>query len=110
MHGSSYKRQSVIEGNGAGDDRLYQSNEVADSTVAFEGVPEGCRGVDFVMRSPADALAENRTPVFEVGEDLKDGTFRDSHRHGQIADADARVLRHRNEDVGMVAEKCPGVP
>ena len=94
----------------ARNDGLDERNEVADGAVAFEGVPEGCRGVDFVVGSPADTLAEDRSPVFEIGENLQDGAFRDSDGHGQVAHANARVLRHGNEDVGVVAQERPGMP
>ena len=58
----------------------------------------------------ADALAEDRSPVFEVGENLQHGPFRDSDGHSQVADPNARILRHGNEDVGMVAQERPRVP
>ena len=63
--------------------------------------------LDLVAIPPAMSLAQHVALLNELGQDLVSGAFGDANRGGDVAQANARVMGHAREDVGVVCQKVP---
>jgi hypothetical protein len=62
---------------------------------------------DLVTISSALSLAQHVTRIDELGQDLVGGALGDADRGGDVAKANARVLGHTREGVGVVRQEVP---
>jgi hypothetical protein len=81
--------------------------QLANLPLLDEGMPQGKLGLDLVAVPPALSLAQHVALFDQLGEDPVGGTLGDAHRSGDVAQADARVMGHTYEDVGVVRQKVP---
>jgi hypothetical protein len=81
--------------------------QLADLALLDEGMTHGKPRHHLVAVSSTSTLAQHVALLDQLGHDPVRGTLRYPYRCGDIAQADARVMSHAGEDVGMVCQKIP---
>lgn len=84
-----------------------QRQQGADSSVLLDRMPQGLIAEDAVLILSPDLLAFNEAPLFQVSDDLLDGSLGDADpcRHG--AENHERVLSQQDQDMRVIRQKCP---
>ena len=62
-------------------------------------------GDDLIPVPPAISLAQEVALLDELGHDPMRSPLGDAHRRRDVAQADARIIGHAGEDVGVLGEK-----
>ena len=70
-------------------------------------MPQGKLRLDLVAVPPTLSLAQDVALFDELGQDPVGSTLGDAYRSGDVAQADARVMGHTHQDVGVTCQKVP---
>ena len=76
--------------------------QIAHLALLDEGVTKGKLRDDLIAVSSAPPLAQNVALFDQLGQDPVGGALGDPNRRGDVAQADARVIGHAHEDMGVV--------
>ena len=63
--------------------------------------------LDRVVVPPAMSLSQHVALLDQLGQDPVGGALGDAYRCSDVAQSDTRVLRDRQEDMGVVCQKVP---
>ena len=86
---------------------IRTSSRLAHLALLDEGMTHGTPRHDLVAVSSALSLAQHVALFDQLGEDPVGGALGDAYRCGDVAQADARVMGHAQEDMGVVGQKVP---
>jgi hypothetical protein len=81
--------------------------QIAHLSPLDEGMTQRKLRHDLVAIPSALSLAQHVALVDELGEDPVGGAFGDPDRGGDVAQADARIMGHAGEDMGVIGQKVP---
>jgi hypothetical protein len=75
--------------------------------LVLKGVPKPLVIDDDVVISAANSLAYEVSLMFEVMNDSLHGTDGHTHGKGNVLLSGLRMATYRNQNVGVIREKCP---
>jgi hypothetical protein len=81
--------------------------QLPDPPLGDERMAKGQLRLDLVDVSPPASLAMHIPLVDELGEDPVSASLGDPHSGGDVSQADARIARDADQDMGMPGEEVP---
>jgi len=86
---------------------VNDSQEIADSSVAFDRVPEVSLANDAVMVLPSHLLALDASFFFQVSDNSLHRAFRNADHGGNFAKHDRRIVSQQNQHMRVIGQEGP---